>query len=187
MSEEMPQRVRIREVGPRDGFQNEPEVIPTEEKVRLIDLLSGSGLPRLEVTSLVRPDVIPQLADAEEVLRSIERRPEVSYTVLIPNERGLERALAISEEAGQQLFDEVNLFLSASETHNRKNVNRSIEESLQGLERTIATARDAGLRCEGVISTSFGCPYEGEVPRSGSSKSPGGSPARDARSSPSAT
>jgi hydroxymethylglutaryl-CoA lyase len=156
---ELPQRVRIREVGPRDGFQNEPEVIPTEEKVRLIGMLAASGLERLEVTSFVRADVIPQLADAEEVLEAIERPPAVSYSVLIPNERGLERALAHRDR-----FDEVNLFLSASETHNRKNVNRSIAESLEGLERTIATARDAGLRCEGVISTSFGCPYEGEVP-----------------------
>jgi hydroxymethylglutaryl-CoA lyase len=160
----LPEKVSIREVGPRDGFQNEPEVIPTDEKVRLIDCLSRTGLRRLEVTSLVRPDVIPQLADAEQVLRSIERVDGVSYTVLIPNERGLERALAIGEEAGMRLFDEVNLFLSASETHNRKNVNRSIEESLSGLERVIARARREGLRCEGVIAVSFGCPYEGEVP-----------------------
>jgi hydroxymethylglutaryl-CoA lyase len=114
--------VRIREVGPRDGFQNEPEVIATADKVRLIDCLSQTGLRRLEVTSFVRPDVIPQLSDAEEVLRSIKRNPDVAYSVLIPNERGLERALA-----GDFDFDEVNLFLSASETHNRKNVNRSIE------------------------------------------------------------
>ncbi len=160
----MPPTVRIREVGPRDGFQNEPEVLATKDKVALIDCLSQSGLRRLEVTSFVRPDVIPQLADAEDVLRSIRRNPEVSYTVLIPNEKGLERGLALSAEAGERLFDEVNLFLSASETHNRKNVNRSIEESLSGLERVIARARDAGLRCEGVISVSFGCPYEGEVP-----------------------
>src|SRR5438876_11457483 len=118
MSEEMPQRVRIREVGPRDGFQNEPEVIPTEEKVRLIDLLSGSGLERLEVTSFVRPDVIPQLADAEEVLRSVERPDGVAFSVLIPNERGLERAMELRDR-----FDEVSLFLSAAETHNRKNGN----------------------------------------------------------------
>ena len=161
---DIPKAVRIREVGPRDGFQNEPEVIDTGDKVRLIDCLSATGLRRLEVTSLVRADVIPQLADAEDVLRAYERRPEVSYTVLIPNERGLERALAISEEAGERLFDEVNLFLSASETHNLKNVNRSIEESLAGLERVTRRARDEGLRCEGVISVSFGCPYEGAVP-----------------------
>jgi hydroxymethylglutaryl-CoA lyase len=155
----LPKHVHIREVGPRDGFQNEPEVIPTEEKVRLIGMLAGSGLRRIEVTSFVRADVIPQLADAEQVLEQVERPEGVAFSVLIPNERGLERALAHRDR-----FDEVSVFLSASETHNQKNVNRSIEESLSGLERTLATARDAGLRCEGVISVSFGCPYEGEVP-----------------------
>jgi hydroxymethylglutaryl-CoA lyase len=156
---ELPQRVRIREVGPRDGFQNEPEVIPTEEKVRLIGMLAASGLERLEVTSFVRADVIPQLADAEEVLEAIERPQAVSYSVLIPNERGLERALAHRDR-----FDEVNLFLSASETHNRKNVNRSVAESLAGLRRVLARAGESGLRREGVISVAFGCPYEGHVP-----------------------
>jgi hydroxymethylglutaryl-CoA lyase len=161
---DLPRAVRIREVGPRDGFQNEPETIDTADKIRLIDCLSGTGLGRLEVTSFVRPDVIPQLADAEDVLRRIERRAGVSYTVLIPNEKGLERGLELSEEAGERLFDEVNVFLSASESHNQKNVNRSVEESLSGLERVIERARAEGLRCEGVISVSFGCPYEGEVP-----------------------
>jgi hydroxymethylglutaryl-CoA lyase len=156
---EMPSTVRIREVGPRDGFQNEPETIATAEKVRLIDLLSASGLRRIEVTSFVRPDVIPQLADAEEVLAGVRRRDGVAFSVLIPNERGLERALRSRDR-----FDEINVFVSASETHNRRNVNRSVEESLAGLERTLAAAGEAGLRCEGVISTSFGCPYEGEVP-----------------------
>ena len=156
---DLPQRVRIREVGPRDGFQNEPEVIPTADKVRLIGMLVDSGVRRLEVTSFVRPDVIPQLADAEQVLEAVERRDGVAYSVLIPNQRGLDRALA---HRGR--FDEVNVFLSASETHNRENVNRSIAESLAGLERTLATAGAEGLRCEGVISVSFGCPYEGEVP-----------------------
>jgi hydroxymethylglutaryl-CoA lyase len=155
----LPERVRIREVGPRDGFQNEPEVIPTEEKIELIGRLLDCGLTRLEVTSFVRPDVIPQLADAELVLDGIERRDGVALSVLIPNERGLERALL-----KRARFDEVNLFLSASETHNQRNVNRSIEESLAGLRRTIASAREEGLRCEGVISVAFGCPYEGEVP-----------------------
>jgi hydroxymethylglutaryl-CoA lyase len=154
-----PPEVRIREVGPRDGFQNEPEVIATDDKVRLIDMLAASGLHRLEVTSFVRPDVIPQLADAEDVLRRIRRPEGVSYSVLIPNERGLERALELRGR-----FDEVNLFLSATETHNRKNVNRSIAESLEGLARTIERARSAELRCEGVISVSFGCPFEGDVP-----------------------
>jgi hydroxymethylglutaryl-CoA lyase len=155
----LPSSVHIREVGPRDGFQNEPETIPTAEKVRLIDLLSASGLQRLEVTSFVRPEVIPQLSDAEEVLAAVQRRDGVAFSVLIPNERGLERALALRDR-----FDEINVFVSASETHNRKNVNRSIEDSLAGLERTLASAGGAGLRREGVISTSFGCPYEGEVP-----------------------
>ena len=156
---ELPQTVSLREVGPRDGFQNEPEVIPTEQKVRLIDMLGAAGYRRIELTSFVRADVIPQLADADEVLNAYEKRDGVAYSVLIPNEKGLENALHRRER-----FDEVNLFLSASETHNRENVNRSVEESLNGLERVIATARGAGLRCEGVISVSFGCPYEGEVP-----------------------
>lgn len=155
----LPKTVRVREVGPRDGFQNEPETIPTAEKIRLVDTLSQTGLNRIEVTSFVRPEVIPQLADAEQVLTGVQRRDGVSFSVLIPNERGLERALALRDR-----FDEINVFVSASETHNSRNVNRSIEESLQGLERTLATAREAGLRCEGVISVSFGCPYEGEVP-----------------------
>jgi hydroxymethylglutaryl-CoA lyase len=152
--------VSIREVGPRDGFQNEPEVIPTDDKVRLVEMLARTGLRRLEVTSFVRADVIPQLADGAEVLRRADIPDDVSVTVLIPNERGLENALEVRDR-----FDEVNLFLSASETHNRKNVNRSIEESLSGLERVVERARAEGLRCEGVISVSFGCPYEGDVPR----------------------
>ena len=156
---EFPSNARIREVGPRDGFQNEPEVIATADKVRLIAMLGAAGLRRIELTSFVRADVIPQLADAEEVLDSYERLDGVAYSVLIPNERGLERALALRER-----FDEVNLFLSASETHNRKNVNRTVAESLAGLERVIERSIAEGLRCEGVISTSFGCPYEGEVP-----------------------
>ena len=158
MSDALPSSVLVREVGPRDGFQNEPEVIPTAEKVRLIDLLSATGIPRIEVTSFVRPDVIPQLSDAEEVLASIEQRDGVSFSVLIPNGRGLERALGLRDR-----FDEANFFLSASETHNRENVNRTIEESLSELEQVIPEARAEGLRCEGVISTSFGCPYEGRV------------------------
>lgn len=173
----LPSQVTIREVGPRDGFQNEPETIPTERKVELIDALARTGLRRLEVTSFVRPDVIPQLADAEEVLARIDVPAEVAISVLIPNERGLDRALALREQLredrarartgarrARSAFDEINVFLSASETHNRRNVNRSIEESLTGLEAVLRRARAEGLRCEGVISTSFGCPYEGHVP-----------------------
>jgi hydroxymethylglutaryl-CoA lyase len=156
---ELPNSVRIREVGPRDGFQNEPETISTADKVALIDLLSATGLARIEVTSFVRPDVIPQLSDAAEVLAAVQRREGVAFSVLIPNERGLDRALEMRER-----FDEVSVFLSASETHNQHNVNRSVADSLAGLEPTLSRAGDAGLRREGVIATSFGCPYEGEVP-----------------------
>jgi hydroxymethylglutaryl-CoA lyase len=159
MAAELPKSVRIREVGPRDGFQNEPEVIPTEEKVRLIGLLSETGLRRIELTSFVRPDVIPQLADGSEVLSRFAPREGIAYSVLIPNRKGLEHALEHRDR-----FQEANFFLSASETHNRRNVNRSIADSLGDLEGTIGAAREAGIRCEGVISTSFGCPYEGEVP-----------------------
>ena len=148
----------IREVGPRDGFQNEPEIVPTEVKVELINALGRTGLPRLEVTSFVRADVIPQLADAAEVLTRIDLPDSVSRSVLIPNQRGLDNALELRDR-----FDEINVFMSASETHNRKNVNRSIQESLDDLGRVLERAREAGLRCEGVISVSFGCPYEGRV------------------------
>ena len=154
----LPSSVRIREVGPRDGFQNEPEVIETHDKVRLIDQLGRTGLKRIEVTSFVRPDVIPQLADAAAVLEAIDLPDDVSVSVLVPNERGLDNALHHRDR-----IDEVNVFLSASETHNRKNVNRSIAESIDGVARVLARAREAGLRCEGVISTAFGCPYEGFV------------------------
>lgn len=159
---ELPARVLIREVGPRDGFQNEPEIIATDHKVELIDALARTGIARLEVTSFVRPDVIPQLADAEQVLARVRIPPEVNVSVLIPNERGLERALALR---GSARFEEINVFMSASETHNRRNVNRSIAESLSALESVLGRARSEGLYCEAVISTAFGCPYEGHVPR----------------------
>jgi hydroxymethylglutaryl-CoA lyase len=163
----LPNSVSIREVGPRDGFQNEPETIATDRKVELIDALARTGVKRLEVTSFVRADVIPQLADAAEVLARIDVPENVAVSVLVPNERGLDNALALLDQGrtrgARQAFDEINVFLSASETHNRKNVNRSIEESLAGLEVVLGRAREVGLRCEGVISTSFGCPYEGRV------------------------
>ncbi|MBW3607693.1 MAG: hydroxymethylglutaryl-CoA lyase [Actinobacteria bacterium] len=159
MPDGLPTSVAIREVGPRDGFQNEPEVIATDDKVRLIDGLARTGLRRLEATSFVRADAIPQLADAEEVLARIEVPEEVSVSVLIPNERGLDRALAQRER-----FDEVSVFLSATDTHNLKNVNRSVEDSLVGLERVLGRARGEGLHCEAVIAVSVGCPAEGVVP-----------------------
>jgi hydroxymethylglutaryl-CoA lyase len=156
---QLPRSVRIREVGPRDGFQNEPEIISTDDKVRLVEMLGRTGVRRVEVTSFVRPDVIPQLSDAEEVLSRVRLPDQVAVSVLIPNLRGLERALGQRER-----FQEINGFLSASETHNQRNVGRSVADSLTGLEQTFARARAEGLRCEGVISTSFGCPYEGHVP-----------------------
>jgi hydroxymethylglutaryl-CoA lyase len=155
----IPTAVRIREVGPRDGFQNEPETIATADKVRLVELLARTGLRRLEVTSFVRADVVPQLADGRELLERAQIPDEVSVSVLVPNMRGLEAALEVREK-----IDEVNVFLSASETHNRRNDNRSVEESLSELEHVLARATEEGLRCEGVVSTSFGCPYEGYVP-----------------------
>jgi hydroxymethylglutaryl-CoA lyase len=153
-----PAAVSIREVGPRDGFQNEPERIDTADKIRLIDQLARTGLKRLEVASFVRPDVIPQLDDAIAVLHGIDVPEDVSLTVLVPNERGLQTALEHRDR-----FQEVSVFCSASETHNRKNVNRTVEESMVVLERMIPVVREAGLRSGAVIATSFGCPYEGPV------------------------
>ncbi|MEA2150808.1 MAG: hydroxymethylglutaryl-CoA lyase [Solirubrobacteraceae bacterium] len=152
--------MEIREVGPRDGFQSEPETIATADKVALVDRLARTGVRRLEITSFVRPDVVPQLADAEEVLAAVDVPEGVSRSVLIPNERGLERALR-----HRQHFDEIGVFLSASESHNQRNVNRSVQASLAALDRVIAIALGAGLRVEAIIATSFGCPYEGRVDR----------------------
>ena len=154
----LPDAVSIREVGPRDGLQNEPEVVATADKVALVECLARTGLRRLEVTSFVRADVIPQLADAADVLRRASIPEGVAVSVLVPNERGLEAALPLREH-----FSEVNLFVSATESHNLAKVNRSVEESLEGLERVLARAVGEGLRCEGVISVAFGCPYEGDV------------------------
>ncbi|MDO8188254.1 hydroxymethylglutaryl-CoA lyase [Conexibacter sp. JD483] len=154
----LPDRVHLREVGPRDGFQNEPETIPTAVKVALIERLAAAGVTRLEATSFVRADAIPQLADAAEVLRAIRLPDAVSVSVLIPNERGLDAALQLRDR-----FDEVNVFLSASETHNRRNVNRPVADSLAGVTRVVERARAEGLRCQGTIATAFGCPYEGRV------------------------
>jgi hydroxymethylglutaryl-CoA lyase len=154
----LPERVEIREVGPRDGFQNEPERISTDDKVNLINALARTGLRRIEVASFVRPDVVPQLDDAIEVLDRIDVPEGVSLTVLVPNQRGLETALEHRDR-----FHEVAVFLSASETHNRRNVNRTVDESAKALERIIPTVNEAGLRCGAVIATSFGCPYEGHV------------------------
>ncbi|MBA2763188.1 MAG: hydroxymethylglutaryl-CoA lyase [Thermoleophilaceae bacterium] len=153
-----PEQVRVREVGPRDGFQNEPERIATADKIRLIDGLARTGLAHMEVASFVRPDVIPQLDDAVAVLDGIDVPDGVALSVLVPNERGLQTALEHKDR-----FHDVAIFLSASETHNKKNVNRSIEQSLEALERMVPVIKGEGLRCSAVIATSFGCPYEGPV------------------------
>lgn len=146
--------VRIVEVGPRDGLQNEARALPTAEKVELIDRLSACGLAEIEVTSFVRPDWIPNLADAEEVARAIERREGTVYTALVPNVRGLERARACG-------FTSFAFFMSVSEAHNRKNVNRSVAESLDEARRLARAAQGARLRA--YLSTAFGCPYAGPV------------------------
>lgn len=152
------EQVRIREVGPRDGFQNEPEVIATPDKIRLIHALLAAGLRRLEVASFVRPDVIPQLADGTDVLQRIDRPVGVDLAVLVPNSRGLSNALKVRRH-----FQEVAIFVSASETHNRKNVNRSVAETMADNRSMVKTILGEGLACEAVIATSFGCPYEGRV------------------------
>jgi hydroxymethylglutaryl-CoA lyase len=153
-------RVRIREVGPRDGFQNEPERIATDDKVRLIDALGRSGLTRIEVASFVRPDVIRQLADGVEVLRRIDVPGDVELMVLIPNSKGLDNALKVRDR-----FHEAAIFVSASETHNKLNVNRTVAETMADNAVMAARIRAEGLTCGAVIATSFGCPYEGRIAR----------------------
>jgi hydroxymethylglutaryl-CoA lyase len=155
----LPAHVDIREVGPRDGFQNEPEIIATADKIDLINRLALTGLRRIEVASFVRPDVIPQLSDGVEVLRGIEVPDHVSLMVLVPNSKGLDNALKVRET-----FSEVAIFVSASETHNKKNVNRSIAESMADNEVIAKRIVADDLRCAAVIATSYGCPFEGKVP-----------------------
>ncbi len=152
----LPKRVTIVEVGPRDGLQNERAFIPTELKVRFVDALSDAGLPAVEVTSFVSPKSIPQLADADEVLRAIARRPGVRYPVLVPNERGFERALA----AGAH---EIAVFTAASETFNHRNINATIAESIERFRPVVVAARANRMRVRGYVSTAFGCPYEGPI------------------------
>ncbi|RFA10502.1 hydroxymethylglutaryl-CoA lyase [Subtercola boreus] len=159
MSSRRPSSVVIREVGPRDGFQNEPEVIATADKIRLIESLGRAGFTRIEVASFVRPDVIPQLSDGVEVLKGIHLPSTVSRMVLIPNSRGLDNALAVRE-----YFDEASIFVSASETHNLKNINRAVEQTMADDKAMATRILDAGLKLDAVIATSFGCPYEGKIP-----------------------
>jgi len=151
----MPDRVSIREVGPRDGLQNE-DPVPTSAKVELLDALSGTGVQRIEAVSFVHPKAIPQMADADEVWAKAAKAGGVRYSALVPNSRGAQRAL----DAG---FGEVEVVVSASDTHNRRNVNRSTEESLDDIAQLITLLQAGGAAAEVIIATSLGCPYEGDV------------------------
>jgi len=156
MLESLPAEVSIYEVGPRDGLQNEATVVPTDGKLQLIEALADAGLRRIEITSFVSPKWIPPLADSAEVAARVRRRPGVRYSALVPNAKGLDGARA----AG---LEEIAVFLSASETHNKKNVNKTIAETLEAFEAVIGPAREAGMRVRGYVSTVWGCPYEGDV------------------------
>ncbi len=153
----MPSAVRIVEVGARDGLQNEKAIVPTATKVELIDRLSATGLRTIEATSFVSPKWVPQLADAAEVYAAIEKRPGVSYPVLVPNLQGYERARAVGAT-------EVAVFTAASEAFNRKNINTSIDESIERFAPVLERARADGVKVRGYVSTVLGCPYQGEVP-----------------------
>ncbi len=153
---DLPPSISLREVGPRDGLQNE-DPVPTAAKVELIDALSKTGVGRIEAVSFVHPRAIPQMADADEVWASVHRNESVRYSALVPNLRGAERAIA----AG---FPEIEAVVSASDTHNKKNVNRTTAESLEEIEQVIVLAHERGATCQVIVSTAFGCPYEGDVP-----------------------
>lgn len=154
---DLPERVEIKDVSPRDGLQAESKVLSVDERVQLVNQLTAVGVPHIEATSFVSPKWLPQMAGAEEVMARIERKPGVTYAVLVPNPKGAERALSTKP-------DEITVFLSASETHNYKNVHCSISDSLAGFHRICDMARGEGVPVSAVIVTSFGCPYEGRVP-----------------------
>jgi hydroxymethylglutaryl-CoA lyase len=153
---DLPIRVRVKEVGPRDGLQAESAVLPTEDKLRLIDCLGAAGLREIEATSFVNPKAIPPLADASEVFADLKRRPKVVYSAIVPNEKGAHRAV----EAGA---DEIQVFLAATESYNRSNVRMSVEESLEQSARIAEIVLEAGIPFVAVLSVAFGCPYEGPV------------------------
>jgi hydroxymethylglutaryl-CoA lyase len=150
-----PASVEVREVGPRDGLQNEAP-IPVAARVQLIDALSQTGLRRIEAASFVSAQAIPPMAGAEEVMAAITRAPDVVYSALVPNPKGAERALAAKA-------DEIELVVSASETHNQKNVRRSVAESLVAAHEVVELGHGGGVAVEAIVSTAFGCPYEGDV------------------------
>jgi len=151
-----PARVTVVEVGPRDGLQNEAAIVPTATKVRFIEMLAAAGLPVVEATSFVHPAAVPQLADADQVLPAIARRPGVRYPVLVPNMRGMERAIAAGADA-------VAVFTAASEAFSQANIRMTIAESLEAFSPVLAAARAAGMWTRGYVSTAFGCPYQGDV------------------------
>lgn len=153
----MPKRVYINEVAVRDGFQSEPDFVPTGQKIALIDRLSRSGLAKIEVTSFVSPKAIPNLRDAAEVMAGIAREPGVTYVALIANERGCERALAAK-------VDEINLVMSIGEKHNLANMRMTCEQSLEQFGRVMQLVKGTGVRVNGTIATAFGCPFEGDQP-----------------------
>jgi len=153
----IPRRVKVCEMGPRDGLQNESATVPTADKIRYVDLLSASGLAVIETTSFVRPNAIPQLTDAETVMAGIERKAGVTYLCLVPNMRGFERARAAGVDA-------IAVFTAASDSFTKRNINMTIAESLDAFRDVVAAARAEGLWVRGYISTAFGCPYEGRVP-----------------------
>lgn len=152
-----PKSVRIFEVGPRDGLQNESAILPVEQRVELIERLVAAGAKDIEIGSFVHPKWIPQLADTEEVAKQLKRAPDVNYWALVPNTKGLERALAVDVR-------HIAVFISASETHNRKNLNRSVSESLEQLREVFAACHGEQMTVRAYISMVFGCPYEGEIP-----------------------
>jgi hydroxymethylglutaryl-CoA lyase len=154
--DQLPPDVTLYEVGPRDGLQNESRMVPTDDKVKLIDALSGTGLRAIEITSFVNPKWIPQLADGGEVSRRIARKPDLIYSALVPNRQGLDAAITSG-------MKEVAVFMSASETHNKKNVNKTIAQTLAAFRETVPPALAAGLRVRAYVSTVYGCPYEGAV------------------------
>ena len=153
----LPAFVSVREVGPRDGLQNEDIVLSTEQKIALINALNATGLKHIEVGSFVNPRYVPQMADTAEVFSRIQRLPDVVYSAIAPNLKGAQHAIAAKADA-------VQVFLSTSESHNRSNVKMSIEESLAGAADIALALRDAGIAFEAVLSVVFGCPFEGDVP-----------------------
>jgi len=152
----VPRRIRIVEVGPRDGLQNERASVSTSDKIEFVNRLSASGLPVIEVSAFVSPKWVPQMADASEVFAGINRQPDTKYTALVPNQAGLDRAIAAGVE-------EVAVFAASSETFSRRNINQSIDASLANYALVCAQARAAGLRVRGYLSTAFGCPFEGAM------------------------